>query len=164
MRRKDKEIVDRPLIDWIMHQAQVCRLGLCQDNQPYIVPLSFGYDNHKIYFHTATAGTKITIFLAHPQVCFEMEHDVKIIEDEQSPCKWSHSYFSVIGFGTVHEINELDAKKEALNQIMRHYSHKDWSFAGLPLENVRLWAIDISEISGKKSKDKKALNNYNDSV
>ena len=35
-----------------MRTAQICRLGLCKDNRPYIVPVNFGYDGEHIYFHT----------------------------------------------------------------------------------------------------------------
>ena len=156
MRRKDKEILEKDLIKWIVEQAQVCRLGLSKDSQPYIVPVSFGFDGEQIYFHTAVEGTKIDYFTTNPQVCFEMEHDVKIIDNEFSPCKWTHSFYSVIGFGIVKEIAGLELKTIALNQIMRHYSKKDWSFEGQSLENVRLWSISIDHITGKKSRDKTA--------
>ena len=49
MRRKDKEIHDRSLMEYIMEKAQVCRLGLCKDNMPYIVPVAFGYDGTSIF-------------------------------------------------------------------------------------------------------------------
>jgi nitroimidazol reductase NimA-like FMN-containing flavoprotein (pyridoxamine 5'-phosphate oxidase superfamily) len=44
MRRKQQEITDKSLIREIMEQAKVLRLGLCKDNKPYVVPLSFGFD------------------------------------------------------------------------------------------------------------------------
>ena len=40
---------------------------------------------------------------------------------------------------------------KAINQIMMHYSGKEWSFTDKMLKNVRVWEIDINEISGKKS-------------
>ena len=59
MKRQDKEIQNRQLIDEIISQALVCRLGLCRDNQPYVVPLNFGYDGQRLYFHSAQKGMKI---------------------------------------------------------------------------------------------------------
>jgi nitroimidazol reductase NimA-like FMN-containing flavoprotein (pyridoxamine 5'-phosphate oxidase superfamily) len=50
MRRKDREIQSRDVIDEIIAQAEVCRLGLSRDNRPYIVPVSFGYDGRCLYF------------------------------------------------------------------------------------------------------------------
>ena len=76
MRRTDKEITDREAIDGIIGGCQVLRLGLAQDDVPYIVPLSFGYDGSAFYFHTALAGRKLEMIGANPRVCFELEQGV----------------------------------------------------------------------------------------
>jgi len=67
------------LIQRIIKDAQVCRLGLCRDNIPYVVPVSFGYDGADIYFHTAGKGRKIDFIAAGNQVCFELEHEVSVL-------------------------------------------------------------------------------------
>jgi len=157
MRRKDKEIQDRELIDQIIGKAQVCRLGLCRDKMPYIVPVSFGCDGQFIYFHTATEGMKIDFIAANNQVCFEFEHDIKVVPNDNVPCKWTFSFYSVIGFGIIEELTEIHLKSNAFNQIMRHYSNRDWDFLdfdGQLLEKTRLWRISIDRVSGKQSKDK----------
>lgn len=56
MRRKDKEITDRARIDEIINGTQVMRIGVSKDNNPYVVPVSSGYDGESLYFHTATKG------------------------------------------------------------------------------------------------------------
>ncbi|MGD8833836.1 MAG: pyridoxamine 5'-phosphate oxidase family protein [Desulfobacteraceae bacterium] len=56
MRREDKQITDRKEIDAIIHGSKVCRLAMSKENQPYLVPLSFGYDGKAIYVHTAGTG------------------------------------------------------------------------------------------------------------
>jgi hypothetical protein len=38
MRRKEQQIHDTSAIEDILSRAMVCRLGLCEDNQPYVVP------------------------------------------------------------------------------------------------------------------------------
>jgi uncharacterized protein len=157
MRRKDKEVQDRSLIDQVINQAQVCRLGLCKDNQPYVIPISFGYDGASIYLHTADEGMKLDYIAANNQVCFEMEHDVKTISDDSSACKWSVSFYSVIGFGTIHEVNSLPEKINALNQVMKHYSGREWTFSESSFKSLKVWEIKIDQISGKKSKDKMML-------
>jgi uncharacterized protein len=152
MRRKDKEIHDRELIEQIMAQARVCRLGLCKDEIPYIVPVSFGYDGVYIYFHTAREGMKIDYMSCNKRVCFELEHEVELIPAEDFACKWSFSFYSIIGFGTVEEISEPKQKANALNQIMKHYSHREWVFNLESLERTRLWRITIERMTGKQSK------------
>lgn len=149
MRRKDREIKDREAIDLIIKESQVCRLGLCKNNQPYVVPVSFGYDGTFIYFHSAHEGMKIDYILANNKACFELEHDVKILRDENNACEWAQSFYSVIGFGTVQEILDPQRKVYALNQIMKHYSGKEWEFDEMTLKRTRLWCITIENITGK---------------
>jgi hypothetical protein len=157
MRRKDKEITDKDLINQIIAKAQVCRLGLSNHNKPYIVPISYGFDGTYIYFHTAVEGTKIDYISINPHICFELEHDVKIIMNDSLACKWTQSFYSVIGFGTVQEITDHQHKIKAFNQIMMHYSGKEWDFDEGMLNKTRLWKITIEQLTGKKSLDKTTL-------
>jgi nitroimidazol reductase NimA-like FMN-containing flavoprotein (pyridoxamine 5'-phosphate oxidase superfamily) len=154
MRRTDKEIQDRGLIDQIVSRAQVCRLGLSKDDQPYVIPVSFGYDGECLYFHTATEGLKIDHMLSNPRVCFELEHAVRVVPHDHRACQWTVSFYSVIGFGTVREITDAGHKVYALNQIMRHYSGREWELDLQMLDKTRAWCITIESISGKQSKDK----------
>jgi hypothetical protein len=43
MRWKDREISDESGIKAIITKAVVCRLGIVNGNNPYVVPLCFGY-------------------------------------------------------------------------------------------------------------------------
>jgi nitroimidazol reductase NimA-like FMN-containing flavoprotein (pyridoxamine 5'-phosphate oxidase superfamily) len=58
MRREDREITDCREIESIPHNALVCRIGLAGGDEPYIVPVCFGYEDRVIYLHSAPAGKK----------------------------------------------------------------------------------------------------------
>ena len=154
MRRTDKEITEPALISHIINQAQVCRLGLADDNVPYVLPVSFGYDGKAIYFHTAKEGRKIDFMTVNDYVCFEFEHGVHVIQNDVDPCKWTFSFQSVIGYGTVAELTELAEKRDGLNCLMKHYSGRDWPFTAEDLDGIRVWKIEIESMTGKQSKDK----------
>jgi nitroimidazol reductase NimA-like FMN-containing flavoprotein (pyridoxamine 5'-phosphate oxidase superfamily) len=53
MRRKDREITDRAEIDTVLNEATVCRIGLADNGEPYVVPMCFGYDGTFLYLHSA---------------------------------------------------------------------------------------------------------------
>ena len=150
MRRTDREITDRGTIDQIITAAGVCRLGLSNRDQPYIVPVSFGYDGKAIYFHTALEGMKIDYINTNARVCFEMEQDVRLVGNEEVACKWGQLYSSVIGFGTVREITDPPGRLAAMNQVMQHYSGKQWDFDPETFAQVRLWCISIDQLTGKR--------------
>jgi len=151
MRRTDKEITDNQLIESIIKQSLVCRLALSKDNMPYLVPVSFGYNGKSLYVHTAKEGKKIDYLSANSRVCFEFDINVKTIEHESIACKWTTSYQSVIGFGKMIEITDLNEATYALNQIMLHYSGKEWELTEKMLNTVKLWKIEIEEMTGKES-------------
>ena len=63
MRLKDREISDESNIKTIINKAVVCRLGIVNENTPYVVPLCFGYHDNTLYFHSALKGLKIELGL-----------------------------------------------------------------------------------------------------
>ena len=151
MRRDDKQIISRSEIDKIIKKSEVCRLAFAKDSIPYIVPVSFGYDGKSIFIHTAKTGRKIDFIKENNLLCFEFDTDVKTIEDETIPCKWTSAYKSVIGYGKIVELTAFDEQENAINQIMLQYSGKEWHFNEQMLKSVKLWKIGIDEISGKQS-------------
>ena len=151
MRRTDKEIGSREEINAIIRGSHVCRIALAMDNMPYIIPVSFGYDGESIYIHTAKEGKKINYFKNNNNICFEFERNVKLCKDQKNACKWTFSYESVIGFGKIHELESLEQREVGLNRIMSQYSRKKWVFGEDPLKNIRVWKIEITSITGKRS-------------
>jgi len=151
MRRTDKEIESRVEMDEIIRGSHVCRIALAMDNKPYIVPVSFGYDGESIYIHTAKEGKKINYIKNNNNICFEFEQNVKLFEDKKNACKWTFSYESVIGFGKIFELESSGQKEIGLNKIMFQYSGKEWVFGEDKLNNIRVWKIEITSMTGKRS-------------
>ena len=151
MRRKEKEIKDRTEIEAIINTSQVCRVAMSKNDQPYLVPLSFGFDGSAVYVHTAREGKKIEFFEANQRVCVEFESHVQIRPDDKQACKWSVAYESVIGDGTLQELTEPRDIQYGLNQIMRHYSGKDWDIDPRAAGKTRVWKIVLVSLSGKRS-------------
>jgi nitroimidazol reductase NimA-like FMN-containing flavoprotein (pyridoxamine 5'-phosphate oxidase superfamily) len=154
MKRSDREITRRADVDELVREALVCRLGFAVESEPYIVPVSFGFDGDFIYFHTAKTGKKIDFIEANRRVCFELERDVKLQQHPSNPCNWSFSYESVIGYGYVKELDAPEDKFHGLNQIMIHYSGREWEFEAASLESTRVWRVEIESMTGKRALEK----------
>lgn len=148
MRQKDREIKDRTTIDNIIRRCRVCRLAMCDDGQPYIVPLNFGYDGSFLYFHTALEGKKIDIIRRNSHVGFEFDILHDIVKDE-SACKWSAKYESVVGTGTAETINDVKDKKVALEWIMRQYGSDLKDFQEEIVKKTLIIRVRILKIGGK---------------
>jgi nitroimidazol reductase NimA-like FMN-containing flavoprotein (pyridoxamine 5'-phosphate oxidase superfamily) len=154
MRRREKEIADRAEIDAVIKGSEVCRLAFAVKDQPYLVPVSFGYDGQTIYFHTAATGKKIDCIAANNRVCFELERGVQLLPGSDKPCTWSFAFESVIGHGRVSELVTTDQKRHGLDQIMRHYTGTSWSYDPAALDSTRVWKITIESMTGKRSQPK----------
>ena len=154
MRKKDKSIPEREILDKIIHESLICHLACCLDGQPYVIPISFGYDEKTVYFHTARAGKKNEIFLENPHVCLAFETDIKLITDEENACEWSFDFQSVIATGEITEISDPAQKNAGLNQIMRHYSGKDWEMPEREISKTKIWSVELESITGKRSPSK----------
>ena len=151
MHRNEREITDKKDIDDIIRRCRVCHLAMCDEGQPYVVPLNFGYDGRFLYFHTAPEGRKIHIIKRNNRVGFEFDILHDIVTAEQA-CKWGAKYESVMGSGTAEIVDDLEAKKEALQLIMRQYGNGTWDFKEEILKKTLVLRVRILEISGKARK------------
>ncbi len=71
MRKKEREITDIREIEQVIAGADICRIGFVDGDEPYIVPVSFGYEDNAIYFHSALEGRKVNLIKKNSKVCFE---------------------------------------------------------------------------------------------
>lgn len=156
MRRQDKEISSRQEIDEIIRSALVCRIAFADDNEPYLVPVSFGYDGEALYIHTAKTGRKLEFIQANNRVCFEFEANVSIQTNDRDACKWTFEFESVIGYGAISELTASEDKAHGLNQIMLHYSDREWEIDAVATATTRVWRIEIESVTGKRSIEKPA--------
>jgi nitroimidazol reductase NimA-like FMN-containing flavoprotein (pyridoxamine 5'-phosphate oxidase superfamily) len=150
MLRDDKEITEQQLLDEIMKKAQVCRLGVSYDSMAYIIPMSFGYADRELYFHSGAEGLKLMILRENPKACFEVEIDTQVIPSERG-CDWSMRYQSVIGFGEVEFIVDLDGKRKALQIIMQQYAGNLKMVEEAELSGIIIFKLVVSSMTGKKS-------------
>jgi nitroimidazol reductase NimA-like FMN-containing flavoprotein (pyridoxamine 5'-phosphate oxidase superfamily) len=150
MRRKDKEMDDRAMIDSVIERAKVCHLGLCDDGIPYIVPMCFGYEDNTLFLHCAKEGRKIDFLKRNSTVCFEFETDCEVKIGDK-PCSFSMRYRSVMGYGQASFVEDPEAKHKALEIIMRQYTQGQFSFPEEALGTIAIIKIRIAEITGKKS-------------
>ena len=154
MRRPDREITHIPDILAVIDRCDVCRLGLSQDDRPYIVPMNFGYEyaggRLTLYFHCAQEGMKLDILRANPSACFEMDVAHKLREGFQ-PCEYGMSYESVIGFGRISVCDDRLEKEKGLRLLMKQYvPGRIFTFTGRQLASVAVLKLSAESFTGKK--------------
>ena len=151
MRRKDRAVTSPSEIVEIMSRCEVLHLAIAAEPAPYLLPVNFGMepDGMTLYVHGAMEGTKYDLLAKNDQVGFEMECTSGLVLDEASH-SCTMNYESVMGWGTVSEVTDLDGKLHALDCIMRQYHSEDFYYDPAVAERTRILCLKIQERTGKR--------------
>lgn len=153
MRRNEQEITNPAEIDAIIAEAAVCRLGLSDGRQPYVVPLNFGYRKNTFYIHGAASGRKIDVLKKNNHVCLEIDIPEALEPDpEGRSCDYGFGYRSIIAEGTARFIEDPEEKKDALTVIVKKYDPDNrCDFPASSLTGTIVIALDVEELTAKRS-------------
>lgn len=153
MQKAEREITDREKIRGILREGKYATVALCRDNEPYVVTLSYGYDEKKnaLYFHTALKGLKLRVIRNNQRGCGT------VIEDRGYRMgRCSHAYRSVVFWGSMHVIEDRSEKKHAMDILFEHLEENPAPIKGRTLskeeayDNLGVLRFDIEEITGKQ--------------
>jgi nitroimidazol reductase NimA-like FMN-containing flavoprotein (pyridoxamine 5'-phosphate oxidase superfamily) len=136
----------------VLEHASLGRLGCSYENQPYVIPIHFAYDNEYLYVFS-TFGQKVKWMRANPKVCVQTDQI-------ESQGEW----ISVIVNG---EYEELPApqysveRKHASSLLAKRYH---WWLNALGERQMRVgensieplfFRIRVQSMSGLRATDKK---------
>jgi len=151
MRRSEREITNWPELVDVLRRANTIRLGIKADSFPYVVPLSFGFEEAGgqivIYFHCAKEGRKNTLLKNDNHVCVEASIFHKFTATATNP---TTEYESVIGCGLAEIVQGEEAVK-GLNLICSHCGFPGHEFDHSALEHLLVYKIMLSSVSGKRN-------------
>ena len=152
MTKRELQVTDPHQIRDILNKAKVLHLGLCVDNEPYVVPMNYGYimegGNLVLYLHSAVQGKKLDMIRANPRVFFELDCDRMPFEGEK-PCQYGLVYSSIMGRGTACIVEDVEEKIRAMTILMKTQTGKDFSFNDRLVSIVSVIRIDVTEYTAK---------------
>ncbi len=150
--RREREVTDINEIIRILDTAKAVHLGLCLDNEPYVVPMNYGYTMEQgeltLYLHGAKTGKKINIIKQNPRVHFELDCEIVPFEGDVA-CRYGVSYSSVMGRGTAQIIEDEGEKSKALSILMKTQTGKDFEFTERMASVVSVIKIKADEFTAK---------------
>ncbi len=153
MRRSEKEIKEKAVIEEVLRESQVGRLGTAVDGRPYVVPMNFVYTDGRIILHTHRDGKKVRDIRRNPRVCFEVDGG-EILEGGD-PCEYSWRYRSVIAMGTAVIVEDPEEKLRALRLLSDKYAFGKGRRLDLGkvsgFEDLVVVEIWVDEMTGKRS-------------
>ena len=152
MTKRELQITDPVQIRAILDSAKVLHLGLAVNNEPYVVPMNYGYTMEEgkltLYLHSAVKGRKLDMLRENPNVFFELECD-RVPFAGEKPCQYGLSYSSVMGRGKAVIVADAEEKMAAMTQLMKTQTGKDFTFNEQLVSIVAVIRIDVSEYTAK---------------
>ena len=152
MTKRELQITDLKEIQAILDKASVLRLGLAVNNEPYIVPMNYGYrlEDGKLtfYLHSAMRGKKLDMIRANPRVFIELDCDLTPFEGVK-PCQYGLSYSSIMALGEARIVENVEEKMQAMTALMKTQTGKDFSFDEKLVGMVAVIRVDVTEYTAK---------------
>lgn len=135
----------------IIKSCLFCNMAMVdQEGKPYVLPFNFGYENNTIYLHSDQKGKKIEILENNPNVCLSFTNDVELFaRDEHVACSYGMKYKSVVVYGKIEFIEDIQEKTDAMNIVMKQYTSREFTYNAPAIKNVKVYKVIISEITGK---------------
>lgn len=150
MRRKDREIVSRAEMLAVLDRCPVLHLALNAEESPYLVPLSFGWEECGgavcLYVHGATEGRRHDLLAADGRVTVAADTFHRYIETADGI---SCVYESVIGTGRAEIITGEEAAS-GMACILRHCGYAGREVPPEALRKTSLWRITLDMMTGKR--------------
>lgn len=120
MRRRRQQLSDEETLSLLCHATAGVLSVVDEQGFPYGVPLSYVYDDHKLYFHSALTGHKMSAIRHSDKATFSV-----ICQDEVHPETYTTHFRSVICFGRVRTVNDEEGKLRALRLLGERYNPGD---------------------------------------
>jgi nitroimidazol reductase NimA-like FMN-containing flavoprotein (pyridoxamine 5'-phosphate oxidase superfamily) len=148
MRRRRQELPEAEAVAMLRSCSSGVLAVQGDDEYPYAVPLSFAYEDGKLYFHSAPAGHKIDALERSDKASF-----CAIAADDVVQSTFTTHFRSVVVFGRLRMLTDDGEKRKALELLARKYSPDYVAAAGDEIDGAwkRVCALElaIEHMTGK---------------
>ena len=145
-------VTDPEQILHILDTAKVLHLGLSVNDEPYVVPMNYGYTMEDgkltLYLHSAVRGKKLDMIRENAKVFVSIDCDRQPFEG-RVPCQYGLVYSSIMGRGTATLVEDPQEKMDAMTMLMKTQTGKDFSFNERLVSIVTVIRIDVQEYTAK---------------
>lgn len=122
------------------------------DGYPYAVPLSYAYEDGKLWFHCARTGHKLDAILRDPKVTFCV-----VDRDQVVPLEYTTYFRSVILFGKARVLEDREEIRTALEKLALRYASEDSEAHREAILEKELPAVVVVEVTVEHLSGKEAI-------
>ncbi len=156
--RRREHALDDAATRALIEQLEIAHIATVWEAQPFINPTTFWYDAaaHTIYFHSNVVGRVRANTEHHDRVCFEARRFGRFLPSNIA-LEFSVQYESVVAYGAVRVLDDMDEKRRALAGLLAKYFPKMRAgeeyrpITEAELKRTSVYAITIESWSGKRN-------------
>jgi uncharacterized protein len=150
--RKDVTEDPKAVAD-VLERCEFVTLALLDGEGPYSVPVSCGFADGVLYFHSSRKGRKMDALRRAvsegSRVAFSAAVDLEMKTGDMA-CQYGYKFRGVLGSGTVRLVEGAEAKIAALNTLMRKYGGRDtFPYDEKILGITEVVAIDVDRVTAR---------------
>lgn len=150
MRRKRQQLSDEESTG-ILKKATSGTLAVLGDGgYPYAVPISYVYDDGRLYFHSALSGHKVDAIRGCDRASFCV-----IDQDNVKPAEYTTYFRSVIAFGRIHIVEDEAERLKIARILGNRYNPNQEEALQKELEHglsrMLVICFDIEHLTGKEA-------------
>ena len=157
IRRKTKAVDDEKWIKAFLAAAPVGVLATVFEDQPFLSPKMFVYDEaaHAVYTHSADEGRVFTNVQLNPKACFTAYEMGRLLPAPRAR-SFSLEYESVVVFGEIKIVHEDAEILHVMQAVMDKYAPhlqvgEDYpTITGDELHGLAVYRLEILGWSGKR--------------
>ena len=152
VREADRAVYDRAAAYQILDEGFICHVGFAVDNQPFVIPTSYGRTGDNLYIHGSAASRMLRRIDEGVPVCVT----VTLLDGlvlARSIFNHSMNYRSVVVLGRAVAVEDPPEKLAALRALSEHILPGRWYEARQPnereLKATLVMRLPITEFSAK---------------
>lgn len=150
-RMKTINIESKEEIEAIINSCKHCVVSTVSiEGMPYSVPMNFVFHNGQLILHSAPTGTHLQNIENNNSICAVFCTDGKLVyQHKEVACSYRMRAQSVVCFGKVSFVENIDDKILLMNRLMAHYTQNEFNYSKPAIQNVKVWIVEIDKITGK---------------
>ncbi len=152
VRESQRAVYDREVVYQILDEAFLCHVGFVVEEQPFVIPTSYGRDGDLLYIHGSAASRMLRNLDQGVPVCVT----VTLLDGlvlARAVFNHSMNYRSVVILGTATLVDDPAEKLAALRALSEHIIPGRWDDSRQPNEKelraTSVLRLPISEFSAK---------------
>lgn len=150
MAKPIKPIPNNVECERILKGSFVGILVMCQDEEPYAVPINHAYSDGKLYFHCAPTGRKLDMIRANPRVCYVVNNHFGSPEDSADNVKCHGNWESVIVYGKARVIDDPEELRDAFSIFMKYYRPHPYKPSEESLKTTRAIVVEAESMTARR--------------